>query len=131
MAQIKTLRASGYVVNKVDGVYSFTELMEYITQHIQEWADSPLLWDFTNARIVSDAEPATLIRLIMKRGKSISAIRGGSKTALLTPNAFELGMFLMLSSMAECMEYGFLLKAFGDKKEALAWLCEERSSHSH
>ena len=116
-----SINESGVVINVAEEIDTIDDIFAYVSQHIDSWVDSDVLWDLSLFDFQTlDSKD---IRNLIQKGSLLSKKRLGLKTAFLVTSDLGYGMMRMLQIMAEG-ELKFEIGVFrsNEQDQALAWL---------
>lgn len=118
---IESTKIKGIVINTMGHQDSLDDFLQYIENHIHNWADSQVLWDMT--LLDFDTIEGSAVRNTITRGRKMSKQRSGLKTAFVVKSDLGFGMMRMFQMIAE-NKIGIEFGIFRDRQEALCWLEE-------
>lgn len=120
MWTIKTGTDEGIVVNTFEGKFDTDVLLNYVKSNIYCWAIYPVIYDFSKAD-VSSTLTEDIITLV-KKGKAISKMRKGEKTAIVTSTDHSYRLAEMFVSLAKQAGLYVEFQTFRDYTDAKKWL---------
>jgi hypothetical protein len=90
-----TTFVDGVYINTAIDTYTFTDIIVYVRDNIHLWENGPLVWDFTLSSLRKDIEPTELTRNQLSRSMDLAERRSGKRTAFVSTQDYEYGMFRM------------------------------------
>ena len=118
----KTVEIAGTYINRPVGIYTFSDLVEYIKDNFDTWQTSPVIWDLTPSLLSDESEPHEMIRGLLSGLKPLADRREGARTAFVVVREYEYGMFRMLCALTERVGFPFELRVFKNLTDAQAWV---------
>ncbi len=119
MSNITSTVENQTVINTPLDHTNLEEILEYISNNINSWADKNVIWDLH--KVDFDSITTNDIRVFIANSHHFNEKRIGFKTAAVTPTDLGFGMMRMLTSIAE-IKYDFKLNVFRTVSEAKDWV---------